>query len=310
MNNEFFDALNILEQEKGINTVSLLEKISVAIENAVKKDFGEPENIIIDINPETRKFAVAIRKNVVEVVENPKAEITLDQALTYSKRAKIGGHVDIKIKTKDMGRIAAQSAKHIFRQGIKEEERLNTFKEYQSKVHELVSAKVVGIDEARGTVTIDMGKGEFVTILCSFAFAAHILVIDYFCQKVDGMTLSCAQFFFAGTVSIICMFIFEEPKISEITSAWLPLVYAGVGSCGIAFTAQIFGQKYTNPTVASVLLCLESVFSVIFGWLILGQSLDKRGYIGCVIMFIAVILTQLPQEWFDFKKGKSQETAK
>lgn len=155
-----------------------------------------------------------------------------------------------------------------------------------------------------------IGKGEFVTILCSFAFAAHILVIDYFCQKVDGMTLSCAQFFFAGTVSIICMFIFEEPKISEITSAWLPLVYAGVGSCGIAFTAQIFGQKYTNPTVASVLLCLESVFSVIFGWLILGQSLDKRGYIGCVIMFIAVILTQLPQEWFDFKKGKSRETAK
>ncbi|MBQ8868299.1 MAG: transcription termination/antitermination protein NusA [Oscillospiraceae bacterium] len=160
MNNEFFDALNILEQEKGINVESLLEKITVAIENAVKKDFGEPENIIIDINPETRKFNVAIRKAVVETVENPKAEITLDEALTYSKRAKIGGHVDIKIKTKDMGRIAAQSAKHVFRQGIKEEERLNTFKEYQSKVHELISAKVVGIDEARGSVTLDMGKGE------------------------------------------------------------------------------------------------------------------------------------------------------
>ncbi len=161
MNNEFFEALNALEQEKNIDVESLLDKIRTAIENAVKKDFGEPENIIIDINPETRKFAVAIRKNVVEVVENPKAEITLDEALNYSKRAKIGGHVDIKIKTKDMGRIAAQSAKHVFRQGIKEEERLNTFKEYQSKVHELVSAKVVGIDEARGTVTIDMGKGEF-----------------------------------------------------------------------------------------------------------------------------------------------------
>ena len=77
MNNEFFDALSILEQEKGIDTESLLEKIRVAIENAVKKDFGEPENIIIDINPETRKFAVAIRKQVVAEVENPKAEITL-----------------------------------------------------------------------------------------------------------------------------------------------------------------------------------------------------------------------------------------
>jgi len=160
MNNEFFDALLILEKEKGINAQSLLEKITVAIENAVKKDFGEPENIIINIDPEKRKFQVAIRKAVVEAVENPKAEITLDEALNYSKRAKIGGHVDIKIKTKDMGRIAAQSAKHVFRQGIKEEERLNTFKEYQSKVHELISAKVVGIDDARGSVTLDMGTGE------------------------------------------------------------------------------------------------------------------------------------------------------
>ncbi len=160
MNNEFFDALLILEKEKGIDTQSLLEKISVAIENAVKKDFGEPENIIIDINPETRKFGVAIRKSVVEEVENPKAEITLDEALKVSKRAKIGGHVDIKIKTKDMGRIAAQSAKHVFRQGIKEEERMNTFKEYQSKVHELITAKVVSEDPVRGSVTLDMGKGE------------------------------------------------------------------------------------------------------------------------------------------------------
>ena len=151
-----------------------------------------------------------------------------------------------------------------------------------------------------------VGKGEFVTILCSIAFAAHILVIDHFCAKVDSMALSCAQFFFAGILSVVCMFIFEEPKIPEIASAWLPLVYAGVGSCGIAFTAQIFGQKYTNPSVASVLLCLESVFSVIFGWLLLDQKLDSRGYLGCVIMFTAVILTQLPQEWFDFKAKRSK----
>lgn len=150
-----------------------------------------------------------------------------------------------------------------------------------------------------------VGKGEFVTILCSIAFAAHILVIDYFCNKVNSIALSCAQFFVAGLLSVICMFIFEEPKINEIMSAWLPLAYAGIGSCGIAFTAQIFGQKYTNPTVASVLLCLESVFSVIFGWLLLDQRLDSRGYIGCAVMFTAVILTQLPQEWFDFKKKRA-----
>ena len=149
-----------------------------------------------------------------------------------------------------------------------------------------------------------VGTGELVTILCSFAFAAHILVIDYFCKKVNNIALSCAQFFFAGTVSVICMLIFEEPKIDEIMGAAVPLLYAGIMSCGVAFTAQIFGQKYANPTVASVLLCLESVFSVLFGWLLLDQKLDVRGYAGCIIMFIAVILTQLPSEWFTFNKKK------
>lgn len=149
-----------------------------------------------------------------------------------------------------------------------------------------------------------VGTGELVTILCSFAFAAHILVIDYFCKKVNNIALSCAQFFFAGTVSVICMLIFEEPKIDEIMGAAVPLLYAGIMSCGVAFTAQIFGQKYANPTVASVLLCLESVFSVLFGWLLLDQKLDFRGYAGCIIMFIAVILTQLPSEWFTFNKKK------
>lgn len=149
-----------------------------------------------------------------------------------------------------------------------------------------------------------IGTGEFVTILGAFAFAAHILVIDYFCKKVNNMALSCMQFFVAGALSIICMFIFEEPQIAEIKGAIVPLAYAGVMSCGVAFTAQIFGQKYANPTVASVLLCLESVFSVIFGWLLLDQKLAGREYLGCVIMFVAVILTQLPQEWFTFNKRK------
>lgn len=152
-----------------------------------------------------------------------------------------------------------------------------------------------------------VGTGELVTILCSFAFATHILVIDYFCKKVNNIALSCAQFFFAGIVSIICMFIFEEPEMDAIIGAAVPLLYAGVMSCGVAFTAQIFGQKYSNPTVASVLLCLESVFSVLFGWLLLDQKLDSRGYAGCVIMFIAVILTQLPSEWFTFKKNKIEK---
>ncbi len=140
-----------------------------------------------------------------------------------------------------------------------------------------------------------IGKGEIVTIVCSVAFAVHILVIDHFCKKVNNVALSCAQFFVSGIISVICMFIFEEPKMDAIISAGVPLLYAGIMSCGGAFTLQIFGQKYAEPAVASILLCLESVFSVIFGWLILHQRLSSRELFGCAVMFIAIIITQLPE---------------
>ncbi len=147
-----------------------------------------------------------------------------------------------------------------------------------------------------------IGKGEIIAICGAFAFAAHILVIDYFCQKVNNIALSCAQFFVAGTLSIICMFIFEEPHIGDIMNASVPILYAGVMSCGVAFTAQIFGQKYSDPTVASILLCLESVFAVIFGLLFLDDKLNSRETIGCVIMFIAILFTQIPTEKFLLKR--------
>lgn len=147
-----------------------------------------------------------------------------------------------------------------------------------------------------------IGKGEIIAICGAFAFAAHILVIDYFCQKVNNIALSCAQFFVAGTLSIICMFIFEEPQISDIMNAAVPILYAGVMSCGVAFTAQIFGQKYSDPTVASILLCLESVFAVIFGLIILDDKLNTRETIGCVVMFIAILFTQIPAEKFTLKR--------
>lgn len=143
-----------------------------------------------------------------------------------------------------------------------------------------------------------IGKGELITIFCSFSFAAHILVIDHFCKKVNNIALSCGQFFVAGILSAVCMFIFEDPQPAEIASAWLPLVYAGVMSCGVAFTAQIFGQKYAEPAVASLLLCLESVFAVLFGWLLLKQMLSARELFGCLVMFIAIVFTQVPTEVF------------
>ncbi len=147
-----------------------------------------------------------------------------------------------------------------------------------------------------------VGKGEIIAICGAFSFAAHILVIDYFCKKVDNIALSCCQFFVAGTLSIICMFIFEEPDIGEIMNAAVPILYAGVMSCGVAFTAQIFGQKYSDPTVASILLCLESVFAVIFGLIFLGDKLNARETIGCVVMFTAIMLTQIPAEKFSLKR--------
>lgn len=147
-----------------------------------------------------------------------------------------------------------------------------------------------------------VGKGELIAICGAFAFAAHILVIDYFCKRVNNIALSCAQFFVAGVLSIICMFIFEEPQIGDIMNAAVPILYAGIMSCGVAFTVQIFGQKYSDPTVASILLCLESVFAVIFGLILLNDKLNSRETIGCVIMFVAILLTQIPAEKLTLKR--------
>ncbi len=139
-----------------------------------------------------------------------------------------------------------------------------------------------------------IGKGETFALICAFCFAAHILIVDHFCTKVDGIALSCFQYLFAGIISIICMFIFEgKPAMSDLIDSAVPLLYAGIGSCSLAFTFQIYGQRYTEPAVASILLCLESVFSVIFGWLIINDVLNKRSVIGCCIMFTGVILSQI-----------------
>ena len=139
-------------------------------------------------------------------------------------------------------------------------------------------------------------KGDFLLMLCAVVFSLHILVIDYFSPKTDGVKLSCIQFLTCGILSGICMFLFEKPQLSNILAAWMPILYAGVLSCGVAYTLQIIGQKGMNPTVASLILSMESVISVIAGWLILGQKLSSRELLGCVLMFAAIILVQLPSK--------------
>lgn len=144
--------------------------------------------------------------------------------------------------------------------------------------------------------SFSLGKGDFLVFLCSFGFATHILVIDYFTEKVSGTKLSCIQFLVAGALSSVMMFLFEEPHLTDIFAAWLPLLYAGIPSCGVAYTFQIIGQRGTDPTIASLILSLESVLSVLAGWLLLNQKLSFREIMGCVLMFVAIILAQVNPE--------------
>lgn len=145
-----------------------------------------------------------------------------------------------------------------------------------------------------GSFSLQMG--DLLVLACAVAFSFHILVIDYFSPKVDGVKLSCIQFFTCAVLSAIGMLLFEEPKLSQILAAWVPILYAGVMSCGVAYTLQIIGQKGMNPTVASLILSLESVVSLLAGWVILGQKLSKRELAGCALAFAAIILVQLPSK--------------
>ena len=144
------------------------------------------------------------------------------------------------------------------------------------------------------TEKFTIGTGDILIFICAIVFAGHILVIDHFSPKVDGVKMSCIQFFISGILCGIAMFIFEKPDIGAICEAWLPVLYAGVFSCGVAYTLQIVAQKGMNPTVASIILSFESVASVLAGWIILGQKLSLREGIGCALMFIAIICSQLP----------------
>lgn len=137
-------------------------------------------------------------------------------------------------------------------------------------------------------------RADIMLLLCALAFSFHILVVDYFSPKVDGVKMSCIQFFVCGVLSAVGMLFTETPDISNIQAAWLPLLYAGLLSCGVGYTLQIVGQKGINPVIASLIMSLESVISALAGWVILGQVLSPKEILGCVLMFVAIIITQIP----------------
>ncbi len=137
-----------------------------------------------------------------------------------------------------------------------------------------------------------LGKGDFLVLLCSLCFALHILVIDYFTQRVSGVKLSCIQFFITGILSSVLMFLLN-PHLGRYFGCMAAHLLCRVFSCGVAYTFQIIGQRGTDPTVASLIFSLESVVSVLAGWLLLGQSLTGREILGCVLMFGAILLAQI-----------------
>lgn len=141
-----------------------------------------------------------------------------------------------------------------------------------------------------------LSRGDAYVFVCAILFAVHILVIDYFSPKADGVELSCIQFFTAGVLSGVLALVFEKPEISSFISGIIPLAYAGIMSCGVAYTLQIIGQKDLDPTVASLILSMESVVSMLAGWVILEQALSRKELLGCVLVFGAVILVQLPDK--------------
>lgn len=138
-----------------------------------------------------------------------------------------------------------------------------------------------------------MERGDVLTLLCALAFSFQILTVDHFAPRVDGVKLACIEFFTCGLLSAVPMFCLEQPNPAQILAAWMPILYAGVLSNGVAYTLQIIAQRGMNPTVASLLMSMESVFSVLAGWLILHQKLSNRELTGCTLMLMAIMLVQI-----------------
>ena len=171
-----------------------------------------------------------------------------------------------------------------------------------------VALAVAGLYLLCITDRLALGKGDILVLLCAVVFAVHILVVDHFSAKTDGVRMSCIQFLVCGLLSGVCMLITEHPEMRLILQAWQPILYAGVFSCGVGYTLQIVGQKGTDPTVASLILSLESVVSVLAGWLLLGQRLSVRELGGCALMFAAILLAQMPerrQSYHHYQKKES-----
>jgi len=155
---------------------------------------------------------------------------------------------------------------------------------------------VIGLYMLTITESFTIAKGDFVVLIGAFFWAGHVLAIDFFVSRVNSVKLALTQFAVVSILGTITMFIFENPDWSNLVSCAVPILYSGILSGGVAFTFQILGQRNTSPTVAALILSMEAVFGAIFGFLILEEIMTSRELLGCVLMFAAIIISQLPNK--------------
>ncbi|MDP4093277.1 MAG: DMT family transporter [Bacillota bacterium] len=151
------------------------------------------------------------------------------------------------------------------------------------------------------TDTLSVSKYDMFELFGAFFWSIHILTIDYFIKKVDGLKLALTQFITCSVLSLVIAFAYEHITIDALKQAAIPILYGGICSVGVAYTLQIIGQKHANPSHAAIILSLETAFAGLGGWIILGENLGTRGYIGCALMFAGMLLSQLQ----NFKKKSS-----
>ena len=155
---------------------------------------------------------------------------------------------------------------------------------------------IVGLYLLSCTSVSGINKGDVLLLLCAVAFSVQILLIDRHCAGLDGLKLNCIQALVVTVLSVPCALLTETVDASLIASCWLPLGYAGVLSMGVAYTLQIVGQKRVAPSAAALLMSLESVFAALFGWLLLHETMTMAEELGCVLVFAAVVISQLPEK--------------
>jgi len=163
-----------------------------------------------------------------------------------------------------------------------------------AKIWGCVAISIVGLYLLCMKDSLSFNFADTMLLLCALGFSVQILAIDYFTQMVDGVRMAELQFLVCGLICSVISLVFEHPQMSDILAAWKPILYAGALSSAVGYTLQIVAQKNTDPVIASLIMSLESAFSLIAGWIVLRQQLSARELFGCALMFIAIMISQMP----------------